>query len=677
MRMRLLVAVLLLQALPVAAAETAPDAWDRVLGAVGLTKQTAHFDSLDMGSYGGGDFVLPYFTAMHGDPLRIPFYSRMIRQSALSAMPSAGKLVMLGSDRIDEGVRRTLIGDPLERATKAAAAPHALVDAIGALHTAAGKPLSKRELGRLTDAAKVVPADVAPQASLLILLETRALQWRNQALRDVGDAALQQRMFDHLVGAGDEDDERGFDVETDRLQHRIDLKLLMVGGIDLALAVDQAAQALAKRTGTEQYAFDWDTPLGRIALHGGGNDTYTDRAYFLIVDSGGNDLYYQGGATYDAVHPVSVLLDLTGDDRYLERPELDASAVAAFAGRKKPGVHPTCGVGVLGYGIVLDAAGNDLYRGLSTTQGAGLFGIGALIDRGGNDRYDAYTQAQGSATFGVGVLADGAGADEYRCFSTSQGYGYVKGCGLLVDTGKENDVYDANDTVIDFPSPQDKNHNGTLAQGTGQGRRADYTDGHSLTGGIGILVDEGGKNSFTCGVYGQGAGYWYGVGLLSVGDGDDTYKGIWYVQGSVAHFAVGVLDDLGGNDEYIATHNMAQGAGHDFGIGFLIDEAGNDKHTAPNLSLGGGNANGFGFFWDKAGDDTYASSGTTMGRGSIDNGVVGSLRERNLTLGIFLDTGGKDTYPTSMPYAHDNATWTQAQVAPHAIAAVRGAGVDE
>jgi len=301
-----------------------------------------------------------------------------------------------------------------------------------------------------------------------------------------------------------------------------------------------------------------------------------------------------------------------------------------------------------------------------------------LHDRAGDDRYESYTASQGAATFGVGVLADLNGADQYRCFTTSQGFGATKGCGLLVDSGDGDDLYEANDNVIDFPAPQDANHNATLVQGVGYGRRADYSDGHSLLGGIGVLIESGGRNTFSCGVFGQGAGYWYGAGVLSAGTGDDTYRGVYYTQGASAHFAVGVLWDSGGNDDYRATMHASQALGHDFGTGFLIDDAGNDRHEAPGLSLGAGNANGFGFFWDKAGDDTYAPSPGTapfFGGASTEASARNSIRERNLTLGIFLDSGGNDTYPATFPLAQNNTLWTMPRT-DAMFPGQRGAGID-
>jgi hypothetical protein len=148
------------------------------------------------------------------------------------------------------------------------------------------------------------------------------------------------------------------------------------------------------------------------------------------------------------------------------------------------------------------------------------------------------------------------------------------------------------------------------------------------------------------------------------------------VQGSAAHFAVGILVDSDGDDEYKATMNMAQGAGHDFSLGFLLDKAGDDHYEAPNLSLGAGNANGIGIFWDMAGNDVYQTrGGTTMGGANYE--TVG-FRGFMLCLGVFIDSGGKDTYPASISYVGNDRIWTQPPPAGmQANGMTRGVGLDQ
>jgi len=653
-----------------------PDAWDRLLGLAGLTRETCRFDTLDMAQFGGYRHLLPYFDALHKDPLRVPFAARSFRLTFAPACRSAGEAVMRGGARIGHGVRRTLLGDPNAEEARRAAAPDALAVAVKGVLRTGGRSLTPEQEAVLVRTTRAVPAEAARQAAFLLLVEMKALRRRQQAFASASPAQL-DRAFDRLIASLPAAEE-AVSREVEALRAGADLDYLFTGAVDLALAVDAARDALLGRPVRERFSFSWNTPYGWIVLRGGTDDvTAGDRPYLLILDTSGNDQYAGGGATYSARHPVSVLLDLSGSDRYSERPELMEGGVARYGGRRAGSKRPVFGAGVLGIGILADAAGDDRYASLCHTQGRGALGVGVLVDGEGADRYDAYASAQGSAEFGLGALCDGAGADEYRCFAGSQGFGATKGCGLLLDGGAEDDLYEANDTVLDFPSPQSREHNASLAQGCGFGRRADYLDGRSLAGGVGALLDMGGNNRFSCGVFGQGAGYWYGVGLLCSGPGSDQYDGVWYVQGASAHFAVGALYDEGGDDRYRASMNMAQGAGHDFGPGFLYDAAGDDRYEAPNLSLGGGNANGFGFFWDRGGNDVYVvRRSTTLGRAAVEDGVRGTLRERNLTLGLFLDTGGTDTYPADQPWCANGASWTMEQSGRPAFASVRGAGLD-
>lgn len=663
-------------------------AWDDLLDKVGLTRATCRFDLLDMNLYGGGERRLPFFDAMHQDPLRIPFYARITRQGILRAEGKLGPLVSVAAGRTGDGTRLDLLGDPLKTEMENAGRPGALLKALREVYIASGAAMPAAEGKRLAGLAASVPADVQRAASLLLQAELRALSWRRKAVAGIGKATLAAGFADLTAPPTDSDDAS---VEMERLQRGVDMKRMLVGGELLAFAMDHARAILAARgemrgsmnteradQGSERFRFDAETPLGRVSLRGATDDLYPPGAsYLLILDTGGNDTYRSGGATTDPDHPVSLIVDVSGNDRYIERADLDSRGVAEHDRRKTLPRKPSVGSGVLGYGLVLDMGGDDVYRAIGQTQGAGAFGVGALADLTGDDVYDCHTLGQGSATFGVGVLADGAGADTYRCFQTSQGYGGTGGSGMLADFGAGNDTYEANDAVIDFAAPQSAQHNANLAQGFGYGRRADYTDGHSLAGGVGVLMDGGGANAFSCGIFGQGAGYWYGLGMLLAGPGDDRFTGQWYVQGSAAHFAVGVLDDEAGADVYKAAMNMAQGAGHDFSVGFLLDHAGDDRYEAPNLSLGGGNANGMGLFWDRAGDDTYVvRPSTTLGRGSIEASGRGSVRERNLTLGLFLDTGGKDRYPGEIPSARNDRLWSMTDSAPPPLASIRGAGLD-
>lgn len=600
---------------------------DRALAEVKLTRESAAFDPDDMALYGGGAFRLPWFTALHNSPFKIPSAARYARARSVESARSFAASFSAAATRTGFEVRRGLLGDPVEAARKRAAEPSALAKALRALG------------GEIDDAAAdALPKELAEPLALLLFAAKDAERWRDRAIRAMGPDAEPNSLYvgaaSPLLGAPGG--------PTEAMLEKFDFRYLYAGAADLAFAVDAAVEKLRVFTGEARFAAD--TPLGRVIVNGRGDDTIEPGPAVLVaIDLGGNDTHRIGGANASAANPVSILLDLAGDDRY----EASDSVVASQGG------------GRLGYAFLLDVAGKDTYVAPRAAQGFGALGVGLLRDEAGDDTYRVSEVGQGAAVFGVGVLVDLAGTDKYECLRYSQGFGYTLGSGALVDLDG-NDEYVADDTNITSPSPQAPDHNGSLSQGFGFGVRGDYTDGHSWSGGVGVLVDEKGDDEYSCGVFGQGCGYWYGAGLLLDGGGKDSYRGVWYVQGSGAHFAVGALWDAAGDDRYVATMNMAQGAGHDFSTGFLVDDAGNDVHDAPNLSLGGGNDNGIGIFLDRAGDDEYTTRGVTLGRGAI--GARGALRERLLCLGVFLDFGGKDKYVVDgkeSAFAKDKKTWTQ------------------
>lgn len=656
-------------------AEAEGDAFDRALAQVGLRKETARFNPLDLNLYRGSEYQLPFFDSLHLDSWRVPFVAAAVRRDCVHNSGSVASLISTASLRLSEGTRRTLIADPTEPLkVKAEGFRQPLSQAIEQVYRSAGRRLPTRaEWLRQMD---TVPIQVQKPVAYLLLAMVEARRWRDFAFRDVLTRNNATALYDMLCQpvSAVEGMQEIFNTAYWNLMRQTDLKALFAGGHDLMLVTERVTAELQKVSPPNGFRVDIPTPWGIVALHDGRADTYHRQNYLLIVDTGGEDTYLGVGGNLSAEHAITVVIDLKGNDRYLQDASLETKSVTDVPDRQTRRIAPCIGGAVLGYAFVLDMEGNDLYRSLSLTQGASVFGVGALVDADGDDRYECYTNGQGSADWGGGILVDRAGHDVYHGFSSVQGYGGTKGYGLLLDVSG-NDTYLADDTTIDFPSPQTDKHNVSMAQGAGNGRRADYTDGHSLAGGIGLLVDAEGNDHYVCGVFGQGVGYWYGLGMLCDGGGDDVYEGIWYVQGASAHFAVGVLEDVSGNDQYTATMNMAQGAGHDFSLSWLIELGGNDTYRAPNLSLGGGNANGIGIFWDASGDDRYnVAPSITLGRSSI--GSRGTLRERALCLGLFCDTGGKDTYPDGLPFARDNTLWSQPGGSQPPLKREFGVGID-
>jgi hypothetical protein len=605
---------------------------DSALSQVGLTCEDIRFDQDEMANWGGDLWRTHYFTMFHKNPLKLPKYGQINLKLFSDNIKNITALLSWAGARIDCPVRRGLIGDQLAKYISTDSIPKPSI-------TKSKNVLEGKEFALLRDKIDFFYRIVDDSNHLFI-----------SAINDINKRTSRQKLFDYFVKESEEPN-----YLVDELMPFVDLNRVIAGAEDIAEAIKRMADSLEFAT-FPKTRIEMTTPKGLIVVGTSGNDIYEyPTPPLLIIDGGGDDTYRFSG--YPDKYPLTAIIDVSGNDRYIST---DST---------KPGI----GGAVVGMSVVVDKAGDDYYSGVNIAQGAGVFGVGILLDDQGNDTYLAKNYSQGAGAFGVGILADSSGNDSLYCVTLSQGMGYTKGCGLLVNY-EGNDKYVAEDSIITYPSQQSDKHNTSLAQGFGFGKRADFIDGHSWAGGVGVLCDVKGNDYYSAGVFGQGCGYWFAVGMLLDGEGDDSYKGAWYVQGSGAHFAVGYLDDFAGDDTYNVSMNMSIGSGHDFTIGYFNERSGNDTYFAPGLSLGGGNANGIGFFFDHQGDDVYNTKGKTI-LGQVNPLRVGA-REFLDVFGVFIDGGGNDKY--DKPWAKNGTRWISPKVdttstSPYEI----GVGIDK
>ncbi len=408
--------------------------------------------------------------------------------------------------------------------------------------------------------------------------------------------------FGHLI---DEDPliQAGIDCLRDILLEVRNIRSrLAAGEIDL--------EELFEQTAFTSETIDPSTLLGRQPgwKVGGTGDDYYGGEYKFILDFGGNDIY---DLSYnpDNPHPV-IIIDLGGDDRY--RGESDFAV----------------GSGCLSVGILLDFAGNDRYDARSFALGSGWFGFGLLYDADGDDRYDGDTHVQAAGTFGLGMLIDEGGRDIYNAALFSQGFGFVEGMGMIYE-GAGSDSYYAGGKYKDILRYED--HYLSLSQGFGYGLRP------YMSGGIGIIIDISGNDSYYADIFAQAASYWWSLGMIYDSSGNDNYQCFQYGQGCGTHMTLGFLQDDFGNDVYFGK-GLMQGVGHDYSVGWILDRYGDDTYTAYDLSQGAGSANGVGILIDDRGDDRYFIKKADNSQG------YGNPRRDFGSIGLFIDGSGTDQY---------------------------------
>ena len=374
-----------------------------------------------------------------------------------------------------------------------------------------------------------------------------------------------------------------------------------------------------------------DTPSGAIIVGGKGPNTYEldkMRDVAAVIDLGGGNTYYEGTVGVD--RPVLLVITLGGNNRF--------SGV-------QPGIQ---GGAVLGVSMLLTLGDNNVYEAQDIAQGSALAGVGIQIDYGANNRYRGIRRLQGQALGGVGILIGRGGQNDYHAALWAQGMGGPLGFGLL-DNVKGNNHYYCGGMWRNSYYPETPGYEG-WGQGVGGGLRA------VACGGIGVILDGGGENTYEFDYLSHGGGYWCGLGFArdfggntkrlitrtAYNGGPRAYESFQrFGCGWGCHYAMGFLFDDSGDDVYEGTI-MGTGMAWDCSMGVLCDFAGNDHYMATGGSVQGTGAQmGFGILFDYKGDDVYEG----YGQGYANPGIsYHHLPECGGNFSFLIDYGGKDTY---------------------------------
>ena len=538
----------------------------------------------------------------------------------------------------------------------------------------------------INDKTKDLPDSVNIILAELIVNLTDAIRWRDLAFRNC-DREDMEKAFMIRDLANTQSDGMVYYPELDDIATTIDLPSLHYAALKVAAASEKAERSLIKfiRDVPDNFEMELETPFGKIIIFSPKNNInredsnikgylkpslkgymeYNVANTLLLIDFG-RDCIYQGspGATSSLSNPISVVIDLGGND---------------FYGYNRGSYPPNIGVGLLGIGLVIDSDGDDTYNGSTYSQGAGLFGVGVLLDRQGNDHYNAELSAQGCGYFGIGLCLDQTGDDNYYLFADGQGFGGVGGGIGACASYEGNDKYTAepySDVYNRGDYHSENKINGNSAQGAGFGRRGDGSDGHSWAGGLGAIIDIHGDDHYYSGNWTLGVGYWFSTGIALDRNGNDIYQSCYFTQGSGAHFCNGILIDEAGNDrhELFETAGAGLGFGWDFTNAFLINYGGNDIYRAKMISMGLAQIRSTAFLIDILGDDQYYLGKDTPGLGEASYREGYAVTPTTLTIyysyaksfGGFIDIGGNDQYhwfndegETAIDLITNNSTWLQ------------------
>ena len=667
---------ILLIIVPLATARQ-PDALDEALELVGLRR--ADLGWVPKGwwpRYPDVPYKLRAFDALFAEPLDTITYARALAQTAWEkldpaelAKPDAGR----NSRSLFQAVQRLGI-DPkfggFRGYTANVLGPELPLDqAILKLYEVARRSTKPHTFGmdlpypkiqeELAERVQVLPKDVSPILGQLVLNIIDAHYWVELAFRkvdaqdlltvskrlDVGmemiDAYDYCPAFDDVAKAWDE---ASMWYAAQKCVDALDLARIKLQELELQDVPD--------------FEFEWETPWGWIHIAGSKkySDLHDSKDYLLLVDLDGVDWYPGGIAAASPALPISLCLDLAGNDKYFaghgaQPPQTEMISEVMPAG---PPVSAQ-GAGICGVGVLMDVAGDDKYYADRYAQGVGQFGLGLLVDLGGHDSYALKHSGQGCGYFGIGLLFDVAGNDTYRIHADGQGLGGVAGVGILADrTGNDEYIAERKHSVTGRPSYHSPDLDVAVSnvQGCGMGRRGDGADGHSWAGGLGALLDGEGDDVYTAGNWCMGTGYWFGIGVLHDRGGNDEYHGVVYSQGTGAHFCIGALVDEAGDDKHLAEENSNSSLAwaHDFTIGLLLDAGGDDLYSVDRGGLGYSINRSVAMLLDLGGNDAYQTKEVER-PGFAENKEafrardgVGTYFADTTSVGLFLDIGGEDKY---------------------------------
>lgn len=401
-----------------------------------------------------------------------------------------------------------------------------------------------------------------------------------------------------------------------RTAAEVDRRRLAEAQRHLAVAIDDwrtlgGTTGRTPRFGTFEFV---DPATGLTLLVADGSDHLHAEDHDVVIDLGGDDWWTNNAGGTRGVRSAALAIDLAGDDCY-------------------EGTTGVQGAGWLGVGALADLDGDDLYRAEDIAQAAAFIGEGLLFDASGDDRRLGRHFIQAAAAFGTAVLRDDAGDDDHAGAGMSGGLGTTGGVGVLLDRGGD-DHYRCG-------RPRSDGYTLDYGMGLGSGiglRDWPWTERPSFYGGLGLLDDASGDDSYEGIGAGLGGAYCLAAGVVVEGDGDDDYHGVTDSFGASIHLGAAVFLDQRGDDRYRGDNSIL-GCGGDRGHGVFVDFEGDDRYRARGHALGTGRKpKAVGLMVEVEGDDVYDFGGDSM------TATWRPSNPENWAWASFLDLGGDDAY---------------------------------
>ncbi|MDX2098971.1 MAG: hypothetical protein SFW36_14435, partial [Leptolyngbyaceae cyanobacterium bins.59] len=328
--------------------------FQRALAAAKLTPADVRFAETDMSIWGEGAYRIKLLDTFFDNPWKISPYTRSWSDGVLANKSDLARLAFSLHRRTDSGFNPVFGRDTNYRQQVQTLGEDALAIVLSQLTGLPANQLKDTQY-------QAIPIILRSAVAQFLLAVPDALRYRNAGLLQTltklqldGDSTY-ARVMEYAINTIEKDNispEQREPPETihfiESLLDQVDFRFLNTGAI-ITLMATQELQKQLDEIGVSRligpYHYSVETPFGKIVLSGQRNQEYAPEDYLLIVDVSGDDLYRGGAATRNIRHGLSVTLDLSGNDRYLS----------------PAGTSPSFGAGILGYGVLMDMSGNDLY----------------------------------------------------------------------------------------------------------------------------------------------------------------------------------------------------------------------------------------------------------------------------------------------------------------------------
>jgi len=328
-----------------------------------------------------------------------------------------------------------------------------------------------------------------------------------------------------------------------------------------------------------------DTSAGPVIVGSNMPKVY-DKDAALILDLGSNNLYLNNAGGTRPEIPVAMVINWGGgggNNRYVTRENFSRGAA------------------LIGGGFLNDLGGHSKFVGLDGSQGAGFWGSGLLYCRGGNAVFQARKTSQGVGQMGVRMLLGRDGNNSYSCLYEGQALGLFGGEGILINEGGHN-LYRLGGLQPDDRDPSKS----TVSMGQGFGRGLMPEDERmAVPGGIGLLIDEKGEDTYIADYFAQGSSYYYSISMLDNRGANNRFIAGRYAQGAGIHTSIGVLLNRGGGSSFYSSFGVSQGMGHDYGVGLLQSDRGLNDYHGGILVQGAATRGGIGMLIDPDGQSRF------------------------------------------------------------------------